>query len=125
MNEVLLALLLSATSPSPPPCCQPATAVFTRADDAKEVRDNIGHLVSPAIITTSVYGTALHFGASKKEARWISVTASLGLVVAKELYDRSVAGRFGLEETGLGVIGTGVGLWVAERIEWPEEKRLR
>ena len=125
MNELLLVFLLGTTSPAGPPCCQPATAVLSRADDGKEARDNIGHFVSPAILTTSFYGSALYLGANKKQARWIAVSASLGLVVAKELYDQSVAGRFGLEEVGIGVAGTGVGLWMAERIEWPEEKRAR
>jgi hypothetical protein len=125
MNEWIMILLIGATSPAPAPCCQPTAALIARADDAKEARDNIGHLVSPAVLTASFYGTALYFGASKKQARWISVGTALGLVVAKELYDKSVAGRFGLEETAIGFAGTGAGLWLAERIEWPEEKRAR
>ena len=125
MNEWIMVLLIGTTSPAPAACCQPAPALLARANNAKEVRDNVGHFISPVVLTTSFYGTALYFGASKKQARWISVGTALGLVVAKELYDKSVAGRFGLEETGIGIAGTGVGLWLAERMEWPEEKRAR
>lgn len=122
MNEIWLAALLSA---APAPCCYepPRFAVQVQADDAKEARDNIGHFVSPAIVTASVYGTAVYFGASRKQARWISVGTSVLLIVAKELYDDSVAGRFGVEETLIGLGGTAAGLMVAEKLEWAQAKK--
>ena len=123
MNEWIMILLLSATSPAPPPCCHPAPAVLARANESEEERDYAGHFISPAVLTTSFYGTARWFGATRSQARWISVGTALGLVVAKELYDKSVADRFGLEETAIGMVGTGLGLWMAESVTWPEAKR--
>jgi hypothetical protein len=119
MNELWLAFLL-ATSPTAPPCCHPPTFTL-QADDATEVRDNIGHFVAPAILTSSFYGTALYLGAPRRHARWISVGTSLLLIVAKEAHDQSVAGRFGLEEVAIGLGGTAAGLWFAERVDWSDE----
>jgi hypothetical protein len=123
MNELWLAFLLNA---APAPCCHepPRFAVQAiRADDTKEVRDNIAHFVVPALTTTSVYGAAVYLGASREQARWIAVGTSVLLIVGKELYDESVAGRFGLEETFIGLGGAATGLLVAEQLSWGEAKK--
>ena len=123
MNELWLAFLISTT---PAPCCfeEPRFALQAiQADDTKEVRDNVGHFVVPALATTSVYGAAVYLGASRKQARWIAVGTSVLLIVGKELYDDSVAGRFGVEETLIGLGGTAAGLIVAEQVLWAEAKQ--
>src|SRR5688500_10976343 len=99
MNEFLLIALLSAAPPTAPCCTRPA-AVLMEVDNSKEAKDQVGHFISPMVLTTSFYGTAMYLGAERKQARWIAAAVSIGLVVAKEVYDESVAGRFGLEETG-------------------------
>jgi hypothetical protein len=120
MNELLLVLLLG-THPTAPACCAPAAARFTvQASDAKETRDNIAHFMVPAALTTGSYGLALELGASREQARWIAVGTSLLVMVAKEIYDHSVAGRFGLEEVAIGVGGTAGGLLLAEKVIWRE-----
>lgn len=123
MNEFLLASLL-AIAPAPE-CCVRQQVLLAAPDEGKEARDNVGHFISPMVLTTSFYGFALYFGKDRKEARWISALASLGLVVLKEVYDERVAGRFGVQEVLIGVGGTATGLYLAERIEWHEEKRAR
>jgi hypothetical protein len=121
MNELWLAVLLSS---APAPCCYEAPRFAVQAaDNSKEVRDNVVHFVAPALATVSVYGTAVYFGASRKQARWISVSTSVVLIVGKELYDKSKAGRFGAEETLIGLGGTAAGLIVAEKLDWAEEKK--
>ena len=118
MNEFLLIALLGATSPVEPCCARPAPA-FAVADDAsKELKDQIGHFISPMVATTSVYGTARYFGAERNQARWIAGGIGIVLVVAKEVYDESVAGRFGLEETAIGFAGTAAGVYLGEKIKW-------
>jgi hypothetical protein len=123
MNEIWLTFLLST---APAPCCYEVPRFAVQAaqpDDAKEARDNIGHFVSPAIAAASVYGAAVYLGASRKQARWIAVSASVLLIVGKELYDDSAVGRFGVEETLIGLGGTAAGLIVAEQLDWVEAKK--
>ncbi len=123
MNEVWLAFLLGTSSAAAPDCCLPAAPRFAlQVDASKEARDNVLHFIGPGLITVSSYGTARYFGATRKQARWIAVGTSVVLVVAKELYDESVAGRFGLEEVAIGLGGTAAGLVVAEKLDWPERK---
>ena len=120
MNELWLAALLST---APAPCCYEAPRFAVQADAGKETRDNIAHFVAPAVVTASVYGGAVYLGASRKQARWIAAGTSVLLIVGKELYDDSVAGRFGLEETLIGLGGTAAGLVVAEQLLWVEAKQ--
>ena len=121
MNEFWLAVLLSTSDPA---CCFEAPRFSVQAaDDSKEARDNVVHFVAPALATVSVYGTAVYFGASRKQARWIAAGTSVLLIVGKELYDKSQAGRFGAEETLIGLGGTAAGLVVAEKLDWVEEKK--
>lgn len=110
-----MALLLS-TEPLPACCVAPAPRFAGEVDRAKEQRDNVAHFVVPAAITTGTYGLAKELGASRSEARWIAIGTSMLIVVGKEIYDQSVAGRFGLEEVALGVGGTVTGVVIAERI---------
>ena len=117
MNELLLIGLLAATPPVETCCARPA-AVFTASDASKEAKDQIGHFISPLVATTSVYGTAKYFGADRKQARWIAAGVGLALVIVKEVYDQSVAGRFGLEETAIGFAGTAAGVYLGEKIRW-------
>lgn len=78
------------------------------------------------IATASFYGGALYFGASKKQARIISIGMSAALIVLKEVYDHSTAAKnFSGEDIAWGVVGTGAGLLIAEKITWPEEKKFR
>lgn len=66
---------------------------------------------------------ALYFGAEKKRARLIAIGLSVSAILAKELYDYSTEARsFSGLDIGLGVVGTAVGVYVAEKIEWPEEE---
>lgn len=92
--------------------------MVVEVDQSKEAKDLVGHFVSPMVLTTSFYGTAMYFGAERKRARWIAAGLSIVLIVGKEVYDEKVAGRFGLEETAIGVAGTAGGLYVAEKITW-------
>ena len=117
MNELLLLALLSATSPADTCCARPTTA-FAAEDQSKEAKDQIGHFISPAVMTTSFYGTAMYFGAERKQARWIAAALGVVAVIAKEVYDERVAGRFGLEEAGIGIAGTAVGVYLGEKITW-------
>ena len=107
----MTALILAAAL-----CCAPQRQAFDASD--------VGHFIAPAILTPTFYSTALLLGAERKQARWIAAGLSVALVIAKEVYDERVAGRFGVEEAAIGVAGTAAGLWIAERIEWPEDKRI-
>ncbi|HEY0304106.1 MAG TPA: hypothetical protein VGC44_03995 [Longimicrobiales bacterium] len=120
MNELWLAVLLST---SPAPCCYDSPRFAVQVSSAEETRDNIGHFVAPTLVTASVYGTAVYLGASRKQARWIAVGTSVLLIVGKEVYDESVAGRFGLEETLIGLGGTAAGLVLAETLDGAEAKK--
>jgi hypothetical protein len=120
MNELWLAVLLSTSSAT---CCYDSPRFAVQASSAEETRDNIGHFVAPALVTASVYGTAVYLGASRKQARWIAVGTSVLLIVGKEVYDESVAGRFGVEETLIGLGGTAAGLVLAETLDGAEAKK--
>ena len=124
MTELLLAAALAASTGAG--CCppQPAAAVFAAPNRSKEMIERVGHFVSPMILTPSFYGAALYLGAEPKQARWIAAGLSVALVIAKEVYDERVAGRFGVEEAFIGLAGTAAGVWLADEIEWPEEKQL-
>jgi hypothetical protein len=125
MNELLLFLALSATPSQPPACCHPATSVLDHVDEDKERAELVGYFLSTGTLTATYYGSALYFGASRKQAVWISVAGSLATILVKELYDHSKAGRFGLEEAGVGIVGSAAGLWLADRKLWPEAQRGR
>ena len=124
MNELLLLAWL-ASAPPASACCAAPAQVFTAPDQTSEMIDRVGHVISPMVLTTSFYGAALYLGADNKTARWVAVGLSVATIVAKELYDQRLAGRFGYEEAAIGLGGTALGLLIAERIEWPEEKRAK
>lgn len=113
-----------ATAADPPPCCLRPTTFSPPAVTARETGNRIGHVISPAIMTTSFYGAALYFGARKPQARIIAAGLSCATIVLKEIYDYNTAARnFSRLDIGLGLIGIAGGLAVAEIITWPEERR--
>lgn len=82
--------------------------------------------MAPAILTSSFYGMALYAGARPKQARLLAAAASLVFMVGKEVYDYNTAARsFSTSDLAFGAAGTAIGLAVAEKITWPEEKRSK
>lgn len=123
MIPVLLAIVIAA-SPDSTPCCVRANTFATSASAGTGHR--VGHVISPMILTASFFGTALYFGANRKQARWIAVGLSLGAVLAKEVYDyRSEARAFGAQDVAIGAAATAAGLWLGESIPWPESNAHR
>jgi hypothetical protein len=125
MVNLLVALVLVTAAPPPPvapPCCLRPQAIMAEETDT-ETSHRIGHVVSPAVMTTAFYGGAIYLGANKKQARIAAVALSLAAIIGKELYDyNSEARSFSTLDVALGLGGTAVGLWAAEAITWPEEK---
>jgi hypothetical protein len=117
-------VLLGTAQPNPAaplPCCERPQTIAARI--SSESSHRIGHVVSPAIMTTAVYGGALYFGADARQARIVSAAVSLAAIIAKELYDHSTEARaFSTLDVALGMGGTAIGVLAAEVIEWPEEK---
>lgn len=125
MLSIVTALVL-ATSAGPPPCCLRSTTFVLQESSRTSTSHRIGHVVSPAILTTSFYGAALYFGADKKQARLIATGLSVAAILLKEVYDHNSAARsFSSGDIGLGILGTAGGLYLAEAITWPEEKRAK
>lgn len=123
MLSIVTAMVL-ATAAGPPSCCLRSTTFVMQESTRTTTSHRIGHVVSPAILTTSFYGAALYFGADKKQARLIAVGLSVAAIFMKEVYDRNSAARsFSSADVGLGILGTAAGLYLAEVITWPEEKR--
>lgn len=126
---ILIAALVLVTAAPPvsaePPCCLRPQAMVAEGT-ANETSQRIGHVISPAVMTTAFYGGAMYLGADKKQARIVAVVLSFAAIIGKELYDYSTEARaFSTLDVALGVGGTAVGLWVAEAIEWPEEKQAQ
>ena len=130
MLTLIAILTIAGASPSEPPptatpCCT-RSQTFSAATESVETGHRVGHVIAPAIMTTSFYGGALYFGADRKQARIASVALSLAVIIAKELYDHSTEARaFSTLDVALGVGGTAIGLVAAEKIEWPEETSRR
>lgn len=125
INLIAVLVLVTAAPPVPaaPPCCLRPQAIVAQAA-ANETSQRMGHLISPAVMTTAFYGGAMYLGANEKQARLVAVALSLAAIIGKELYDYNTEARaFSTLDVALGVGGTAVGLWVAAAIEWPEEKR--
>ena len=125
VNLLAALVLVTAASPVPaaPPCCLRPQAIVAE-EAGNEASHRVGHVVSPAVMTTAFYGGATYFGADRKQARLVAVALSLAAIIGKELYDYSTEARaFSTLDIALGVGGTAVGLWVAQAIEWPEEKQ--
>lgn len=122
MIILIAAIALAATPPAEPPCCLRPQAIVMEESDSKETRHAIGHVIGPAVLTMGVYGGAMYLGADRKQARILSVAASLAAIIGKELYDHSTEAKaFSKLDVALGLGGTAVGIWAAEAIEWRDE----
>ena len=118
------AMLPAGAGPGPDCCLRPQSIIADTPPP--ETAHRIGHVVTPAVVTTTFYGTALYFGASRNQARIVAIAASLVAIVGKELYDHSTEARaFSKLDIALGLAGTAAGLAAAEAIEWPEEMTER
>lgn len=126
MVNLIVALALATSAPpipANPSCCLRPQAMVAE-ETTTETSHRIGHVVSPAVMTAAFYGGALYLGADKKRARIVAVALSLATIIGKELYDyNSEAKAFSTLDIAFGVGGTAIGLWAAEAITWPEEKR--
>lgn len=120
MLHLVTALILAAT---PSVCCERPSTPFALNATTTETSHKVGHVITPAVLTASVYGTAMYLGANRKQARWIAVGLSLAFIVGKELHDyRSEARAFSPQDVVLGAAGTAAGLWFAESIKWSRQE---
>lgn len=110
----------ASVSANPVCCVRPQPIVVETS--AIETRNRIGHVITPAVMTTAFYGGALYFGATRKQARIVAVALSLAAILGKELYDYSTEARaFSTLDIALGIGSTAIGLAAAEAIPWPED----
>jgi hypothetical protein len=112
----------TATTTATPPCCLRPTTFA--AVSSTETSHRIGHVIAPAILTSSFYGFATYAGAKPRDARLIAIGLSAVAILVKEVYDYNTeARRFSGSDIALGAAGTAIGMVIAEKITWPEEKK--
>ena len=86
---------------------------------------DVGHFVTMAVATPSVYAWARTAGASRSSARLITVGTILAAVVLKEVYDYHEVKNFSGRDIAVGLTGAGLGYFAAERLLWPGDAQRR
>ncbi|MEX2283012.1 MAG: hypothetical protein WEE89_11065 [Gemmatimonadota bacterium] len=125
---LLLVLCAGLMQISPPPgaCCAPPPAarcpppnqLVARGTFTRDWPHDVGHVVSLSVFTPAVYGFSLELGASRRPARLIAAGTALAAMVLKEWHDHRAVGNFSGRDIAFGIVGTGVGFYIAERINW-------
>jgi hypothetical protein len=128
MVGLLLGLCTGMTQISPPPreCSVPPPAerraprnlVIAPGQLVRDWPHDIGHVVSLSVVTPAVYGFSMELGASRRRGRLIAVGTAVAAMVLKEWHDHRAVGNFSGRDIAFGVVGTGAGFYLAERINW-------
>jgi hypothetical protein len=105
---------------APPPAepYRPRNQLIARANLARDWPHDVGHVVSLSVFTPAVYGFSLELGARRRPARLIAAGTAVAAMVLKEWHDHRAAGNFSGRDIAFGVVGTGAGFYIAERINW-------
>ena len=84
---------------------------------------DVGHVASLAVITPAIYGFSMEAGSSRWQARPIAAGTAMAAMVLKEWHDHRAVGNFSGRDIAFGVLGTGAGFYIAERINWSPGQR--
>ena len=105
--------ILAVTIASAVPPTRPAGPLRPASDPPSH---NVGHVISPALLTPSVSLWLEEAGIEGRANRWLTIGTMAAVVVLKEVYDHRVAGNFSGKDLALGAAGVGIGLVITYRI---------
>ena len=95
----------------------------TPRKNVKNWPHDVGHVVSLAVITPAIYGFSMEASHSRRQARLIAAGTAVAAMVLKEWHDHRAVGNFSGRDIAFGVLGTGAGFYIAERINWSPGQR--
>lgn len=120
---VLLALCVLAVPPADTAAEFRAHSFATPTKNVKNWPHDVGHVVSLAVITPAIYGFSMEASHSRRQARLIAAGTAVAAMVLKEWHDHRAVGNFSGRDIAFGVLGTGAGFYIAERINWSPGQR--
>jgi hypothetical protein len=120
---VLLALCVLAGPPADTAAEFRVNSFATPRKNGKNWPHDVGHVATLAVITPAIYGFSLETGSSRRQARLIAAGTAVAAMVLKEWHDHRAVGNFSGRDIAFGVLGTGAGFYIAERINWSPGQR--
>ncbi len=126
MTFALVLVFCTAIAGASPPtveACPARNALLFRTNAPPNWPHDVGHVLSLTVLTPAVYGFSLEAGSSRWQARLMAAGTAVAAMVLKEWYDHRAVGNFSGRDIAFGVVGTGAGFYVAERINWSPRAR--
>ena len=120
---VLLALCVLAVPPADTVAEFHVHSFATLRKNVKNWPHDVGHVASLAIITPAMYGFFIEANNNRRQARLVAAGTAVAAMVLKEWHDHRAVGNFSGRDIAFGVLGTGAGFYIAERINWSPGQR--
>jgi hypothetical protein len=120
---LLLALCVMAVPPADSAAESRIHSFAALKKNVKNWPHDFGHVASLAVLTPAIYGFSMEAANSRRQARVIAAGTAVAAMVLKEWHDHRAVGNFSARDIAFGVVGTGAGFYIAERISWNPGQR--